>query len=528
MLGEDLERAIVEAWLRVRDEILADPDELRRRLARRRMKSLTRPPRAWCIALRASDRRINLANAMITPEHAISKYSLEHPYEVIEHEVVLVKRTLQRLCRPKQIAWPGQDVKEVAQMLGVLPQGLRTARHRAAYRERYCKGLGGKWGRPVPVIHRRELLDPSMARLHSRPHPVWGSNWEFLPDMMSDDFEQAVKRRPVYRPFGRGGGAEAREGQVYKEECQFLGWRWVCPGCAKEVRTIYYPVAARTLFHSWFKDPVKQLELSDADLMGEAAGTFACYKCHGVRFFSSIEAGCWNEVIGRLSGGLLYGCEVEKPADFPEERKNRRARQLDRAAPVQRKVLMRLRNGWSNFQIARDLGMTKEAVKHHVLRICRQEEVSDRHALAEKLKFAVSPPLNQEERAGVRRAAVKELMMRGLSYREMMEKLSIDRGTVNRDVCAIYKVYGVSGSGSRARRALAEKLGVSYETKWDELRRRVGELRERGLKGKEIAEEMGISFARVRHFAEMLRKERKQESEEKAVGQRVAALVIRD
>jgi len=77
MLGQELERNIREAWLRVRNEILTDPDELRRRLARRRMKSLTRPPRAWCVAIRASDRRITPAHWVIAPEHAMD---LDHPH----------------------------------------------------------------------------------------------------------------------------------------------------------------------------------------------------------------------------------------------------------------------------------------------------------------------------------------------------------------------------------------------------------------------------------------------------------------
>ena len=50
MLGKEIENAIDDAWARVRREILADPAELHRRLARRRLKCLTRPARAWCIA----------------------------------------------------------------------------------------------------------------------------------------------------------------------------------------------------------------------------------------------------------------------------------------------------------------------------------------------------------------------------------------------------------------------------------------------------------------------------------------------
>src|SRR6267142_6677438 len=100
MLGLELERAIDEAWLRVRKEILSDPDELHRRLARRRMKSLTRPPRAWCVAIRASDRRITAAHWVITPEDAMDLDCAEHPYEPIEHEVLIQTHAIRRYCHP--------------------------------------------------------------------------------------------------------------------------------------------------------------------------------------------------------------------------------------------------------------------------------------------------------------------------------------------------------------------------------------------------------------------------------------------
>src|SRR5438445_9167351 len=100
MLGQDLERAIRDAWLRIRQSILSDPQELHRRLARRRMKILTRPPRAWCIAIRASDRRITPAHWVISPEHAMDLDHPEHPYEPIEHEVTIQYHAIRRYCTP--------------------------------------------------------------------------------------------------------------------------------------------------------------------------------------------------------------------------------------------------------------------------------------------------------------------------------------------------------------------------------------------------------------------------------------------
>src|SRR6266566_4212352 len=165
LLGEELERNIREAWLRVRESILGDPDELRRRLSRRRMKSLRRPPRAWCLAVRASDRRVTPAHWVIFPEHAMELGHEEHPYEVIEHEVIIRPHALLRYCRPFWIAAPGEEVVDVAERLGRTAAGLWRARKCAEFfNEMSCRGLGGKGGRPVPVIFTREALDASWGR----------------------------------------------------------------------------------------------------------------------------------------------------------------------------------------------------------------------------------------------------------------------------------------------------------------------------------------------------------------------------
>src|SRR5437588_12275504 len=114
MLGLELERAIRDAWLKLRGKILSDPQELHRRLARRRSKSLTRPPRAWCIAIRASDRRITPAHWLITPEHAMDLNHPAHPYEPIEHEVTIQTHAIRRYCHPVRIAFTGEAVDEAA------------------------------------------------------------------------------------------------------------------------------------------------------------------------------------------------------------------------------------------------------------------------------------------------------------------------------------------------------------------------------------------------------------------------------
>src|SRR6267143_1704483 len=117
MLGEELKRAITNAWLKLRRQILSDPHKLRRRLARRRLKTLTRPPRAWCIAIRASDRRITPAHWVIFPEHAMDLNHEDHPYEPIEHEVTIQKHSIRRYCHPTSIS--REYAADVAKWLGV-------------------------------------------------------------------------------------------------------------------------------------------------------------------------------------------------------------------------------------------------------------------------------------------------------------------------------------------------------------------------------------------------------------------------
>src|SRR5688500_2141187 len=65
----DLLDLIGNAWeTTVKPLLENDPDELARRLARLRSGMLRRPPRAWCLAVRASDQWINPATVACVPE----------------------------------------------------------------------------------------------------------------------------------------------------------------------------------------------------------------------------------------------------------------------------------------------------------------------------------------------------------------------------------------------------------------------------------------------------------------------------
>jgi hypothetical protein len=124
----DVDRLILEAWEKLGPKIVGDPEELARRVARRRSKLLTRPPRAWCIAIRACDRRITPMDWIITPEHALDLDHPEHPYEPIEHTVTIQPHGLRKFCRPVRTDSWGELVQDVARQLGTTPCGLTLAR----------------------------------------------------------------------------------------------------------------------------------------------------------------------------------------------------------------------------------------------------------------------------------------------------------------------------------------------------------------------------------------------------------------
>src|SRR5712691_3884344 len=95
---DDLERGILEIYLNLVPTLAQE--ELKARLARRRTALLQCPPRAWCLAVRASDHRINNQNAIIVPEQAANPYDGEHFHEVLPHEVTLEPTLLRKICAP--------------------------------------------------------------------------------------------------------------------------------------------------------------------------------------------------------------------------------------------------------------------------------------------------------------------------------------------------------------------------------------------------------------------------------------------
>jgi DNA-binding CsgD family transcriptional regulator len=206
----------------------------------------------------------------------------------------------------------------------------------------------------------------------------------------------------------------------------------------------------------------RSAELRAGDFYASALG---CGRCAGVWYLSRVNPGSWNRVVSYLSGGLLYGREVPKPAGWHDARKLAyRPKSRGREARRRGQVLRRVLNGWTAQRIARDLGITVMGVRKHVWELCRQEGVRDRHELARRLGSGHAQPLNVFERAARRRERVMELLRAGRTYRAIAAEVGVGFRTVAGDVHAIYRAHGLVGvRGGRVREKLREGRGARGE-----------------------------------------------------------------
>jgi hypothetical protein len=384
----DLLELIWHAWqTRVKPLIDKDPDELVRRLARRRSGMMQRPPRAWCLAVRASDHRINPATALCVSEDAAYPPATRgYGREVFaEHEVTLDARLVRQLVRPIFIAKPGFDQAELAKMLGCTPQNLAYAVRRGVFRVHHVRGLGGKWCKPIPVLYTDRPIDPG-RQSWQQDDPLWGTMWKYLCERVPDDLCQTLTRVPAIADFG-----SRKPRRCGPEGPTFTGWRWLCPSCRKRCRTIFYPLP-----------PVHGLKLldrdvpprgapggwddNDPDARAEPLRTFACTRCHNVLYFTRFDAEKWNHLISHLTGGLMFGRDVPRPSWYVQRRTRPFRPQLHRRPSRRRaEILAALRRGLTIKQIALHLRTSAAAGYMHARELYRQHGVKNQAALRAKL-----------------------------------------------------------------------------------------------------------------------------------------------
>src|SRR5687767_9052404 len=104
-----IECLLLEAWDRVSAAVRADRLEALRR-ARRRHGILSKPMRAWCLRIRASDTRINDFTALIDPPGAVAARQ--------PHRMTIDGQLIRRLTEPVRIPRPGVTYHEAAALLG--------------------------------------------------------------------------------------------------------------------------------------------------------------------------------------------------------------------------------------------------------------------------------------------------------------------------------------------------------------------------------------------------------------------------
>jgi hypothetical protein len=399
-MSDEFLNLLQEAWTRVLAKIERDPDELSRRLARRHQRMMRRPPRAWCIAVRAADSRINPATAVCVPEDAA--YPASHLARgtkpaYAEHQVTLDARLLRQICMPIT-PFSGVLSEDLKQMLGCSKHHIRYALKHGVLNVRRVAGVLGKQGWPVPLYSspRGRLLDPS-SRLREYADPLWGTTWRYLRDHIPPGLSQTITRTPEWtNGLTQVSGSE----RVW----HFAGWKWLCPRCGKTCRTIFYPLPPMygidLLRRGSESHPTEtqdtpargragSLEGETVDDVGETArpraddcASFACMLCHQVLYFSRINCRTWNHLISHLSGGLLYGADVPRPTWYEPQRK-RPYHPILRRAPSKRReqVTQLLLEGLTYKQIGMRLGICKSTVSSYAQEIYRQRRVKGPDAL---------------------------------------------------------------------------------------------------------------------------------------------------
>jgi hypothetical protein len=137
---------------------------------------------------------------------------------------------------------------------------------------------------------------------------------------------------------------------VSKGSIQFNGFRWRCPVCGKECKTVYLPTPPVNLL-----EKVQPRIAQCVDVLRKVKG-FACGQCHGVRNARWEIGREWNAVVSYLSGGLLYGREVKRPEWFSTGRQNAFAARLN-ARPAARRMRVGelMAAGWTARQIAAEM-----------------------------------------------------------------------------------------------------------------------------------------------------------------------------
>ncbi|MBC8106018.1 MAG: hypothetical protein H7Z14_05470 [Anaerolineae bacterium] len=430
---DEIELAIRSAWARIAPTLARDAAALQPRLDRAtKLRTLARPPRAWCLAIRASDSRLAADAPYLTANARVR--------EAPPHTLTIDAATIRKLCAPVTLELPGEFVTDVAAKLGTTPGCLLNARVNGVFRTHY---LGGRWSKPRPLLYTDQSLDPA-TRGFAPPDAVWSWTASHLISRLPRDLPpQELTRVPHY--VGRGPdynidldelhpehparddpgalssskgnrsfklpppppdyvGYKWKDGEYVghdwrkphiaaayfkkqqslklsreaqrrrrrenpaptksKGSIQFRGWRWRCPKCGKLVNVLYLPLPPISLIGEELSVASSQLSARSSLATTNwqlATPSFACKSCHRVHYINCTRPGAaWNEFITHLTGGLLFGHEVKRPAWFKLKRKNQYAPKLSRPPSARRiQIQEKMLAGLTINQIASALRTSK-------------------------------------------------------------------------------------------------------------------------------------------------------------------------
>jgi DNA-binding CsgD family transcriptional regulator len=362
---------LAEAWNRVSTRVRADRVEALRRAGRLGTVNVREPIRAWCLCLRASDTRLTSMNCIVEPIIRDEWDSLgpdEGTDTIIAshrpHMLTVPGGVIRTLMQPVTIPWPGEDWKRVAEKCGVtkfmLVNWIRNGQIRIEYRVP-ARTVGGR-GRRVPLVYTPSPIDPNAFDARP-PQMLWGSAWQGMWERIPEEFEQKAERVPRHRMLnGR---------QVFR------GWTWVCPGrvgrngeymgCGRTCNRLFGPLRPWTIPQA-LNDRLDIEMAADSGLAGawspgftdpeHGRRSFACKRCWGVRDVSLLGPDGWNVFVTHLTGGLLYGHEVERPEDeAPQIRRRRYSKRRGRPAVRREQVRRLILEGLSYAEIGERLGI---------------------------------------------------------------------------------------------------------------------------------------------------------------------------
>ena len=111
---------------------------------------------------------------------------------------------------------------------------------------------------------------------------------------------------------------------------------------------------------------------------------------------------------------------------------------IDQLTNRQRQVYDRLLQGWSNQQIATDLGLSARTIPNHIYALIDKLGVSSSQEIERQRAVAIPVRLPRQQRR------IVELRVLGYSVREVAKIMDIEYSTVRSHLCAIYEKLGVS------------------------------------------------------------------------------------